>query len=172
MLRRNITTDRALLIYLSSTFSICRALRPSHRREPSFGYSAASSEPIDLTAPTLPVPPASAKQKHNDDDNQNHFYTHFEALLIFDLTRFREGLVTLITSCRFARHFLACYWTCVTPSLKSLPDRGYSSLVKREHITNETFPLPRFGSRVRPRCSRDIIQVRWLPPSPLSGSLN
>jgi hypothetical protein len=52
---------------------------------------AAVSEPIALTAPTLPVPTASAKQKHNHDDKQNHFYTHFEALLTLDFQGFAEA---------------------------------------------------------------------------------
>jgi len=33
-----------------------------------------------LTAPALPVPPASTKQKHNQDNNQNRFDAHVEVL--------------------------------------------------------------------------------------------
>ena len=35
---------------------------------------------VALTAPTPPVPTASTEQKHNHDDNQKRFYTHFEVL--------------------------------------------------------------------------------------------
>jgi hypothetical protein len=38
-------------------------------------------ERVELTAPALPEPTASTKQENNDDDNQNQFQTHFEALL-------------------------------------------------------------------------------------------
>jgi hypothetical protein len=54
-----------------------------------FISSASAAQPIfyrlAVVPPALPVPPASTKQKHNYDDKQNHFYTHFEALLMFDL---------------------------------------------------------------------------------------
>ena len=35
-------------------------------------------EQVALTAPAPPVPTASTKQEHNQDDNQNRFYTHCE----------------------------------------------------------------------------------------------
>jgi hypothetical protein len=54
-------------------------IRPFPWARTQFRLVAAVSELIVLTAPTLPVPTASTKQKHNHDDKQNHFYTHFEA---------------------------------------------------------------------------------------------
>jgi hypothetical protein len=52
-----------------------------HKRELGFGYLEAVSGPVALSAPAAPVPTASTKQKHNQDDNQDRFDTHFEILL-------------------------------------------------------------------------------------------
>jgi hypothetical protein len=53
-----------------------------HKREPDFGCLTATSapEPVALSAPASPVPTASTKQEHKQDDNQNRFETHLEVL--------------------------------------------------------------------------------------------
>jgi len=40
-----------------------------HKREAGFGYFVAVPEPVALSAPASPVPIASTKQEHNQDDN-------------------------------------------------------------------------------------------------------
>ena len=43
------------------------------RREPGFGCLTAVSELVALGAPASPVPTASTKQEHKQDNNQNRF---------------------------------------------------------------------------------------------------
>jgi hypothetical protein len=74
-------------------------------------------EQVALTAPTPPVPTASTKQKHNHDDNQNRFYTHFKVLRRADVQGLRGGLDKTLNWPPCVRHFLAWHLTCVISGL-------------------------------------------------------
>jgi hypothetical protein len=91
-------------------------------------------EEVALTAsPAPPVPTASTKQKHNHEDNQNCFCTHFEVLrgLTYNVGGSLDGTLTKPPLCP---PLLGVAPDLRNPRyLKSLTGRGLSSLFKKEH---------------------------------------
>jgi hypothetical protein len=92
-------------------------------------------EQVALTAPTSPVPTASTEQKHNHDDNQNRFDTHFEVLRRANVQGLSGGLGETVDWPPCVRHVLAWHQTCVIPGLKEFDrSRLEQSVQKRTHL--------------------------------------